>query len=154
MSEVEPQLQEQPQTQVSLQPQVQPQPKNGFSGQQVVGIIFGVLILLAIGLLVAEVKVGGFGVLGIGGLVAMVFGMLILVDSPDPAVRIGWFTALSLALPFAAIFLILLGLWFLVGRRLGGSNLAVEQVNLPLSAGPIVVPLSCARCRVEIAFDR
>ncbi len=66
------------------------------------------LMLLAIGLLVAEVKVGGFGVLGIGGLVAMVFGMLILVDSPDPAVRIGWFTALSLALPFAAIFLILL----------------------------------------------
>jgi membrane-bound serine protease (ClpP class) len=66
------------------------------------------LILLAIGLLVAEVKVGGFGVLGIGGLVAMVFGMLILVDSPDPAVRIGWFTALSLALPFAAIFLIIL----------------------------------------------
>ena len=66
------------------------------------------LILLAIGLFVAEVKVGGFGVLGIGGLVAMVFGMLILVDSPDPAVRIGLFTALSLALPFAAIFLILL----------------------------------------------
>jgi len=66
------------------------------------------LMLLAIALLVAEVKVGGFGVLGIGGLVAMVFGMLILVDSPDPAVRIGWFTALSLALPFAAIFLIIL----------------------------------------------
>ena len=38
----------------------------------------------------------------------MVFGMLILVDSPDPAVRIGLFTALSLALPFAAIFVILL----------------------------------------------
>jgi len=66
------------------------------------------LILLAIGLLIAEVKVGGFGVLGIGGLVAMVIGMLILVDSPDPAVRIGLFTALSLALPFAAIFVILL----------------------------------------------
>ncbi|HTY63750.1 MAG TPA: nodulation protein NfeD [Acidobacteriota bacterium] len=66
------------------------------------------LILLAIGLFVAEVKVGGFGVLGIGGLVAMIFGMLILVDSPDPAVRIGWFTALSLALPFAAIFLVIL----------------------------------------------
>jgi len=66
------------------------------------------LILLAIGLLVAEVKVGGFGILGIGGLVSMVIGMLILVDSPDPAVRIGLFTALSLALPFAAILVILL----------------------------------------------
>jgi membrane-bound serine protease (ClpP class) len=66
------------------------------------------LLLLAISLLIAEVKVGGFGVLGIGGLVSMVIGMLILVDTPDPAVRIGLFTALSLALPFAAIFLILL----------------------------------------------
>jgi membrane-bound serine protease (ClpP class) len=66
------------------------------------------LIVLAIGLFVAEVKVGGFGVLGIGGVVSMIIGMLILVDSPDPAVRITLFTALSLALPFAAIFLILL----------------------------------------------
>jgi membrane-bound serine protease (ClpP class) len=66
------------------------------------------LILLAIGLFIAEVKVGGFGVLGIGGLTAMIIGMLILIDSPDPAVRIGLFTALALALPFAAILIILL----------------------------------------------
>ena len=66
------------------------------------------LILLAIGLFVAEVKVGGFGILGIGGLVSMVAGMLILIDTPDPAVRIGLATALALALPFAVIFLILL----------------------------------------------
>ena len=38
----------------------------------------------------------------------MIIGMLILIDSPDPAVRIGWFTALAMALPFAAVFLILL----------------------------------------------
>jgi membrane-bound serine protease (ClpP class) len=66
------------------------------------------LIVLAIGLFIAEVKIGGFGILGIGGLTAMVFGMLILIDSPDPAVRIGLHTALALALPFAAIFLVLM----------------------------------------------
>ena len=66
------------------------------------------LIVLAIGLFIAEVKVGGFGVLGIGGIVSMIFGMLILVDSPDPAVRVGIYTALALTLPFAAILLILL----------------------------------------------
>jgi len=66
------------------------------------------LILLAIGLFIAEVKVGGFGALGIGGIVSMVIGILILVDSPDPALRIGLATALALVLPFAAIFLILL----------------------------------------------
>lgn len=66
------------------------------------------LLLLAVGLLVAEVKVGGFGVLGIGGIVSMVMGMMMLIDSPDPAVRIGLYTALALALPFAVISLILL----------------------------------------------
>jgi membrane-bound serine protease (ClpP class) len=66
------------------------------------------LIFLAIGLFVAEVKVAGFGVLGIGGVVSMVIGMMILVDSPDPAVRVSLFTALALALPFGAIVVILL----------------------------------------------
>jgi membrane-bound serine protease (ClpP class) len=70
-----------------------------------VGVI---LILLALGLFVAEVKVQGFGVLGFGGIVAMVVGMLILIQSPDPAMRIGLTTALSVALPFAVIFIILL----------------------------------------------
>jgi membrane-bound serine protease (ClpP class) len=66
------------------------------------------LILLAIGLFVAEVKVQGFGVLGFGGVAAMVIGILILVDTPDPALQIGIGTALSVALPFAVIFIILL----------------------------------------------
>jgi membrane-associated protease RseP (regulator of RpoE activity) len=55
MLEVQPQISEQPQTQTPAQPQSQPQPKkNGFSGKQVVGIIFGVLILLAIGLAIGS----------------------------------------------------------------------------------------------------
>jgi membrane-bound serine protease (ClpP class) len=74
----------------------------------------GVLLLAAgLGLLVAEVKVQGFGVLGLGGIAALVIGMLILIDSPDPAVRIGLKTALSVAIPLAAIVLLLL---FLVVR--------------------------------------
>ncbi len=66
------------------------------------------LMLLAIGLFVAEVKVQGFGILGFGGIVSMIIGILILVDTPDPAVRIGLGMAISVALPFAVIFLILL----------------------------------------------
>jgi membrane-bound serine protease (ClpP class) len=66
------------------------------------------LIMLAIGLFIAEVKIQGFGILGIGGVVAMVIGLLILIDTPDPAVRIGLATALSVSLPFAVIFIILL----------------------------------------------
>jgi membrane-bound serine protease (ClpP class) len=66
------------------------------------------LIALAVGLFVAEVKVSGFGILGAGGIASMVIGILILIDSPDPAVRIGLSTALAIALPFAVIFLVLL----------------------------------------------
>jgi membrane-bound serine protease (ClpP class) len=66
------------------------------------------LILSAIGLFVAEVKVQGYGILGFGGIAAMIIGILILVDTPDPAVRIGLKTAMGVALPFAAIFIILL----------------------------------------------
>ena len=40
------------------------------------------LILLALGLFVAEVTVQGFGLLGAGGTVAMLLGILFLVDSP------------------------------------------------------------------------
>jgi len=65
------------------------------------------LILLAMALFVAEAKVQGFGILGVGGLVAMVIGALILVDSPDPAVRINTTTAIGATLPFAVIMIIL-----------------------------------------------
>ncbi len=65
------------------------------------------LILLAMGLFIAEVKIQGFGILGVGGIISMVIGMLILIDEPDPAVRIGLRWALSLALPFAVIFFVL-----------------------------------------------
>ena len=66
------------------------------------------LIVLAIGLFIAEVKVQGFGVLGFGGVASMLIGILILIDAPDPAVRISLKTALGVVLPFAAIFMLLL----------------------------------------------
>jgi len=68
------------------------------------------LILLALGLFIAEVKVQGFGILGFGGIVAMVFGILLLVDSPYPQLRIGLWTALAVVIPFAAIVIFLLRL--------------------------------------------
>jgi membrane-bound serine protease (ClpP class) len=60
------------------------------------------LLVLALALFVAEAFVSSYGVLAVGGVVAFVFGALLLVDGP-PALRIGLGTALSVALPFAAI---------------------------------------------------
>ena len=68
------------------------------------------LIILALGLFVAEVKVQGFGVLGFGGIVAMILGIVFLIDAPYPELRINWVTAAAVAVPFAVIVIFLLRL--------------------------------------------
>ncbi len=75
-----------------------------------INLVGVLLILLAIGLFVAEVKVQGFGILGIGGVVSMVLGLLVLVESPYPELRISLSMALAVAIPFALIFIFLLRL--------------------------------------------
>jgi membrane-bound serine protease (ClpP class) len=67
-----------------------------------------VLILLAVSLLTLEVKVGSHGALAAGGIVAMVIGALILVDSPWPEARIRLSTAVGVTLPLAVITVTLL----------------------------------------------
>jgi membrane-bound serine protease (ClpP class) len=68
------------------------------------------LIGLAITLFALEAKFTAHGVLGVGGTVSMVLGAVMLIDSPWPAIRIHWVTAISLALPFAIITVMLLTL--------------------------------------------
>jgi membrane-bound serine protease (ClpP class) len=76
----------------------------GLAGLSVLPInwIGAALLLLAVGLLVAEAFVTSHGVLGVGGAVAFVLGAVMLVDGP-PGVRIGWGVALGAGLPFAGI---------------------------------------------------
>jgi membrane-bound serine protease (ClpP class) len=69
-----------------------------------------VLILVAIGLFVVEAKVGGFGVLGLGGIVAAVIGSLILIDVPYPELRLPLKLVLAVVIPFGAIFTFILRL--------------------------------------------
>jgi len=59
------------------------------------------LILLAAGLFIAEVKVTSYGLLTIGGLVAMILGAMMLVDSPVPALRVDVWTLVPVILLFA-----------------------------------------------------
>ena len=68
------------------------------------------LILLAMGLLVAEVMVSGFGLFGVGGIIAMTLGLLMLIDAPNPEVSIQWGVALAVAGSFAMIMVFLLRL--------------------------------------------
>ena len=60
------------------------------------------LLLLGLGLVIAEAFVTSHGVLGVGGAVAFVLGALMLVDGP-PGVRISPGMAIGAGLPFAGI---------------------------------------------------
>lgn len=76
-----------------------------------------ILIVLALALFVLEANVTSHGVLAGGGVVAMVIGALILVQSPWPEARIRLSTALGVALPLALITVILLRLALAAQRR-------------------------------------
>ena len=75
------------------------------------------LIVLAIGLFAAEVKVHSFGLLTIGGLVAMILGAMMLVDSPVPALRVDVWRLLPVILAFAAFVIALVRLVVKAMRR-------------------------------------
>ena len=66
------------------------------------------LILLGIGLLALEVKVMSHGVLAGVGVLVLVLGALLLVNSPWPQARIHLSTALGVAVPLAIIVVVLL----------------------------------------------
>jgi len=53
-----------------------------------VNYVGGLLILLAIVLFLLEVKVVSYGMLTVGGLIALTFGSLILIESPQPYLQI------------------------------------------------------------------
>jgi membrane-bound serine protease (ClpP class) len=67
------------------------------------------LILLAILMFIAEIKVVSHGVLTLGGLAAMILGSVMLIDSPLPDMRIPLTTIILTALAVAAFFMFVVG---------------------------------------------
>lgn len=63
------------------------------------------LILFAIVLFIAEVKVVSHGVLAIGGVVAMALGSLMLYDEPEAGFRVSWLVIIPTVAVTAGIFL-------------------------------------------------
>jgi membrane-bound serine protease (ClpP class) len=75
------------------------------------------LVLLAVGLFAAEVKVHSYGLLTIGGLVAMILGAMMLVDSPVPALRVDIWRLAPAIVAFAAFVILLVRLVIQAQRR-------------------------------------
>ena len=71
----------------------------------------GVLLLvLAMTLFILEAKFPTHGILGVGGVVAMILGALFLIRSPMTGMGVSLWTALSVVIPFAIIVIILMRL--------------------------------------------
>lgn len=67
------------------------------------------LILFAIILFLAEIKVTSYGMLSVGGVIAMFFGSVMLFDSPLEFMRVSWDVVLPAVIFTALFFLFALG---------------------------------------------
>jgi membrane-bound serine protease (ClpP class) len=75
------------------------------------------LVVLAVALFVAEVKVASYGLLTVAGLVAMILGAMMLVDSELPELRVDPWSLLPVILVFAAFTIALVRLVLQSQRR-------------------------------------
>ena len=94
------------------------------------------LILLGIALLILEVKVTSFGVLAVGGVAALFFGSLMLIDSPLPELQIGLRTIVPVTLGVAGIilFLVQLGVRAQLQRPVTGESGMLNEVGQALTS--------------------
>ena len=70
-----------------------------------VGVLF---ILLALVLFILEVKVVSYGMLSIGGIVSMTLGSLMLIEHPEPFLRISWTVIAGTVTVISGLFLVIL----------------------------------------------
>jgi len=92
------------------------------------------LLILAFAFFVLEAKFASHGILAAGGAAAMVLGAVLLINSPLPEMRIHLSTAISLAVPFAAItvFLVSLVLRARAGKVVTGSEGMIGEIGVAL----------------------
>jgi membrane-bound serine protease (ClpP class) len=92
-------------------------------------------IIAALVLFVLEAKITSHGLLAALGIAAMVFGSLILIDSPLPELRVRLSTALGITLPFAAITVFLMRLVILAHRNksISGEEGLITEIGVALT---------------------
>ncbi len=66
------------------------------------------LIVLALILFVLEAFITSHGVLGVGGVVSMLLGSMMLIDTPVPALRISWIVIIPVVAASALLFIVTL----------------------------------------------
>ncbi|MCK4545932.1 MAG: nodulation protein NfeD [Candidatus Eisenbacteria sp.] len=96
------------------------------------------LILFALVLFIAEVKVTSYGLLTVAGIVAMTLGSIMLFESPMPFLRVSWKVILPVVLVTSALFVLAVTMAISVHRRkattgtegmLGEVGVASSDIN-------------------------
>ena len=97
------------------------------------------LVVLAVVLFIAEVKITSYGVLGVGGIIALVLGLAMLFRTPEPALRVS--TSLIATLAVIAAVMVAGGV-FLVSRafknpvRTGAEGLIGARIPARTALAP------------------
>lgn len=112
-----------------------------FFALQVLPISYAGVLLIVLGLilLILEVKVTSFGVLAVGGVLALFFGSLMLIDSPLPEMQIGLRLIIPITLSIAAILLFLVRLAVQAQRQravTGAAGMLDETGQALTAIGP------------------
>jgi membrane-bound serine protease (ClpP class) len=121
-----------------------------FFALQVLPINYAGLLLMLFGivLLALEIKVTSYGLLTIGGVISLVFGSLMLIDSPAPELQLSLSLVLSVVLGFTAIaaFLVRLALAALRTAPVTGSEGLAQESGEALTA---LIPGGAGSVRVH-----
>jgi membrane-bound serine protease (ClpP class) len=90
-----------------------------FFALQLLPVNYAGLLLIMLGLMLfaLEIKVTSYGLLTVGGIVSLVFGSMILIDSPAPELQLSLRIVLPVALAFAGIAAMLVRLGMAAQRQ-------------------------------------
>jgi membrane-bound serine protease (ClpP class) len=96
------------------------------------------LIIFAAVLFLLEIKVTSYGILSIGGVISLVLGSIMLVDSPLPFLQISWMVIAAATVTFTLFFLLAIGFAIRAHRRrpttgkeglIGEEGIVIEDLN-------------------------
>jgi membrane-bound serine protease (ClpP class) len=121
-----------------------------FFALQVLPINMAGLLLMLFGLLLfaLEIKVTSYGLLTIGGIISLIFGSLMLIDSPAPELQLSLALVLSVVLGFTTIAAFLVRL-ALTSQRMAPVSGAEGMVGDHGVALEPIVPGTRGRARVH-----
>jgi len=91
-----------------------------------------ILILLSIGLFILEIKVQSYGILSVGGILAMVIGSIMLIDAPIPELRpsLKFIIPVAIGLSLIFLFLIILAVRVHMRKALTGKEGLVGNIGV------------------------